>query len=95
MSVGISGIRLWCARCVKLGGALALAIPASPNEVSSAILASADSMHLLDELMIMQVTIWGRYVSCDEGATYKAIEGYDLWMGLVAASAFYLCEIRM
>ena len=55
MSVGIGRIWLWWAGCVEFGRALALAMAASPNEVSSATLASVDFMFLLSELTYVTI----------------------------------------
>jgi hypothetical protein len=49
LSIGFGGVWLWWAGRFKLRRALALALAAFPNEVSSAVFTMADLVHLLDD----------------------------------------------
>ena len=51
LSVGIDRVWPWYDGRVKLGGALALAVAASPNKVGGVVLASTELMLFLDELI--------------------------------------------
>jgi hypothetical protein len=63
---------------------------APPNEVGGAVFATAKGALLLyDELRQIMIRNGASHV-VNRGHTYNAIEGYDLRVGFITASAFHL-----
>ena len=65
---------------------------ALPNEVGSAVLATAEMVLLLDDELSQFMV---KYDVSHLANTYDAIDGHDLRVGFIAAGAFQLYDERV